>query len=214
MAFRPFCLSLCLSQLKQTYTKVKHHVDALNRLFWYCFVMETIPASVLVIESHPMMRAALCNAIAEEPDLTIAEPVINGAEASQVVIAIKPDTILLTYKPDLILLTLGNPGLDDLETLSILRRSLPDIPILALTSNEVDGQEQAALRAGAQAVLTKAAPRTELIGKLRELWMKEIMNHSEVNLEKETNGTNIAVESQFKFLSAPDGPLANTQKEK
>jgi DNA-binding NarL/FixJ family response regulator len=152
------------------------------------------PTSVLVIESHPMMREALRNAIAEEPDLTLAQPAINGPEESQMVIAIKPDIILLAYKPDLILLALGNPGLDDLETLSLLRKSLPDIPILALTSNEVEGQEQAALDAGACAALTKAAPRSELIGKLRDLWAKAIMNHSEVHLEEEVNEKDITVE--------------------
>ena len=150
--------------------------------------MDTIPATVLVIESHPMMREALCAAIAAEPDLTIAEPAINGREASQMVIAIKPDIILLAYKPDIILLTLGNPGLDDLETLSILRKSLPGIPILALTSNEVPGQEQAALEAGAQAVLTKSAPRCELINKLREIRTREIMNYSDVNSDEEATG--------------------------
>jgi hypothetical protein len=56
-----------------------------------------------------------------------------------------------------------------------------------LTSNEVNGQEQAALDAGAQMALTKAAPRAELICKLRELQAKAIMNHLEVDVVKEEN---------------------------
>ena len=135
--------------------------------------MDTNPISILVIEKHPMMREALCNAITAESDLVIAEPIINSAEASQTVIAARPNTVLLAYKPDIIMLSLGNPGLDDLEALRDLRKSLPDTPILALTSNEVDGQEQAALDAGAQSVLTKSAPRNELIKKLRELWKQK-----------------------------------------
>jgi DNA-binding NarL/FixJ family response regulator len=131
------------------------------------------------------MREDLCNAIAEEPDLTIAEPAINGSEASQMVIAIKPDVILLAYRPDIILLTLGNPGLDDLETLTTLRKSLPDTPILALTSNEVPGQEQAALDCGAHGVLTKSAARSELISKLRDLRMGGFINDTDVNPERE-----------------------------
>jgi DNA-binding NarL/FixJ family response regulator len=146
--------------------------------------MDTTPISVLVIESHPMMREALRNAITVEPGLTIAEPAVNGAETSQMMIAIKPDAILLAYKPDIILLALGNPGLDDMETLSVLRKSLPDTPILALTSNEVVGQEQAALNAGAQAVLTKAAPRNELIRKLRELQIEKTMKYPKVTLQE------------------------------
>jgi DNA-binding NarL/FixJ family response regulator len=146
--------------------------------------VETTPVSILVIESHPMMREALRNAITAEPDLIIAEPVINGAEASQLVIAAKPDTILLAYKPNIVLLSLGNPGLEDIETLRVLRKSLPDTPILALTSNEVEGQDQSALDAGAQAVLTKSAPRNELIKKLRELWAGKTLRPSKVPLQK------------------------------
>jgi CheY-like chemotaxis protein len=75
---------------------------------------------------------------------------------------------------------MGNPGCDELEAMTALRISLPEMPILALTSNEVPGQEQAALKAGACAVLTKTATRTELIGKLREVW-----NHSDAPAQKE-----------------------------
>jgi CheY-like chemotaxis protein len=53
--------------------------------------------------------------------------------------------------------------------LKSLRNAYPEIPILALTSNELNGQEQAALAAGAGAVLTKAASRANLIRGLREL---------------------------------------------
>jgi DNA-binding NarL/FixJ family response regulator len=131
--------------------------------------MEITPISVLVIESHPMMREALRSAIAVEPGLMLAEPVLDGTQTLWMAVAAQPDTILLAYKPEVILLALGNPGSDDLETLMTLRKALMDTPILALTCNEVDGQEQAALKAGANAVLTKAASRAELIEKLREL---------------------------------------------
>ena len=34
--------------------------------------MESLPASVLIIEGYPLLRVALCNAVAAEPDLQIA----------------------------------------------------------------------------------------------------------------------------------------------
>jgi len=109
--------------------------------------MNTIPAAILIIENHPMMRAALCAAIADEPGLTIAVVAANGADVMQMVTALHP-----------------------------------------LTSNEVAGQEQAALDAGAQAVLTKAAPRAELLRVLRELHTKAIMDQLEVNVVEEVAG--------------------------
>jgi DNA-binding NarL/FixJ family response regulator len=152
--------------------------------------METNPATVLVIENHPMMRAALCAAIAAEPDLKVAEAAINGEGEGLLEIVLQPDTLLLPGKPDLILLAIDNPGWTELESLGCLRKSLPGTPILALTSNEVEGQEQAALEAGAQAVLTKAASRARLVRALRALRNKEILNHSVENLEKEAVGKN------------------------
>ena len=141
--------------------------------------MNSNPATVLVIEDHPIMREALCSAIAGDADLQVAEQSTNTTGISQMVILIKPDAILLTFKPDIILLSVGNPGANELESLGILQKSLPDTLILALTTNEVPGQEQVALACGAEAVLTKAAPRSELIRSLRELRTKVTIHYSE-----------------------------------
>jgi DNA-binding NarL/FixJ family response regulator len=131
--------------------------------------METTPAMVLVIESHPMMRAALCAAIAAEPDLQVVEPGTKAATSFQVMISSQQEVLFCASQPDAILLALGNPGWEEIQALKSLRNAYPDIPILALTSNEVPGQEQAALESGAHAVLTKAAPRTELLRTLRAI---------------------------------------------
>ena len=142
-------------------------MDALNRLFCYIAAMITFTSSVLVIESHPLMRDALCAAITAEPDLKVAAQAVNGAEALRMV---------ETLQPNVILLALRNPVMDDLEALIALRKSMPGTPIVALTSNEVPGQEQAALNSGACMALTKALPRAVLINKLRELRSMEIMD--------------------------------------
>ena len=119
--------------------------------------MNSSPFSVLVIEPQPLMRAALCASIAAEADLMVAAQALNGLEQVK------------AMRPSLILLALGNPGLEDLQAIRALRQLLPGTSILALTSNEVAGQEQAALAAGAQTVLSKAAPRAELLHALRNL---------------------------------------------
>jgi DNA-binding NarL/FixJ family response regulator len=140
-------------------------MDALNRLFCYIATMITSTSSVLVIESHPLMRDALCAAITAEPDLKVAAQAVNGAEALRMV---------ETLQPSMILLALRNPVMDDMEALIALRKSMPGTPIVALTSNEVPGQEQAALNSGACMALTKASSRAVLIGKLRELRSMEL----------------------------------------
>ncbi len=122
--------------------------------------MNPCPVAILVIERHPLMREALCVAISDEPELVVVAEAVNGAEALG---------LPATLKLDVILLAVGNPGLDDLEFIRALRLARPATPILALTTNEIPEQQQAALAAGAQVVLTKAAPRVELLHTLRTL---------------------------------------------
>lgn len=144
-------------------------MDVLNNPFPYNGVMENKPTSILIIEEHPLMRESLFTAIADEPDLKIVEPSPDNENAFQLIVSDQHDVLFLTHIPDIILFSLGNPGLQDLAALTGLRKKLKNTPILALTRDEVPGQEQAALEYGAQAVLTKAASREELLETLRAL---------------------------------------------
>ncbi|RPH55782.1 MAG: DNA-binding response regulator [Chloroflexi bacterium] len=120
--------------------------------------MNTSPLTILVIERHPLMREALCAAIADEPGMRLVAQAFDSDEALELVNG---------RAPDIVLYSLGNPGWDDLRAIRALRQALPTASILALTTNEVDEQERDALEAGAQVVLSKAAPRAELLRALR-----------------------------------------------
>ena len=133
--------------------------------------MHTAPATVLVIEKHPLMRAALVNAIADEPDLTIAAITAEAGETRR---------IMESLQPQIVLFAIGNPGKDDLEAMLELRKLFPKTSILALTTHEVPGQEQAALAHGASLALAKTALRVDLLQALRVT--KTRMEHSVENL--------------------------------
>ena len=116
-----------------------------------------------------MMRESLCTAIDAEADLKVVETAPDDANAFRLMLSSKYDVLFLTAKPDIILLSLGNPGVEDLYAMVDLRTKLLDTPILALVTDEVPGQEQVALRYGAQTVLSKSASREELLGALRSI---------------------------------------------
>jgi DNA-binding NarL/FixJ family response regulator len=122
--------------------------------------MTSISLSVLVIESHPLMRAALCAAIADEPDMTIAAVAANATDIMR--------TAGLLH-PNIVLLGMNNPGAEELQTLVVLQKKLPAASILVLTHEEAPEQAQQAMQLGAQATLTKNAPRSELLRALRQL---------------------------------------------
>lgn len=125
-----------------------------------------------------MLRATLCAAIAGEADLTIAAIAANGEDVLPTLAALHPNVIMFSV---------GNPGLEDLSILTALHQAMPAVQILALISDEVPNQEQVVLAGGAQAVLTKSAPRAELISKLREIGKNIIAAAGRKTINKEAN---------------------------
>jgi DNA-binding NarL/FixJ family response regulator len=131
--------------------------------------MNSIPSTVLVIDSHPMMREALCFAIADEPNWKAGMQADTVSQALQMATVVIPDIILLALN------RVDQGGMNDLVT---LRKSLPATPILALTSGETTDQESAALKHGAQAVIKKSAARSELLRALKRLKVVRSVQHS------------------------------------
>lgn len=143
--------------------------------------MRISPATLLVIEKHPLMRAAIVNAIADEPDLAIGAVASNGEDTLQIVESLRPQITLFA---------IGNPGEEDLLTMRELHERSPDAAFLALTSGEAPGQDEAALEHGADVALAKTAPRAELLQTLRMLkanmeYGKENVSH----LQRSEQGT-------------------------
>jgi DNA-binding NarL/FixJ family response regulator len=72
-------------------------------------------------------------------------------------------------RPQLILLDLAMPGVSGLDAIPRLRRTLPEVSIIALTLLETDGYRQAALRAGANEFVPKAVMSAELLPAIRRV---------------------------------------------
>ncbi len=131
--------------------------------------MNARQTSVLIIEPHPMMRQALQTIVTMEPSLQLLEPSAMDPNAFPFVTPNQDDVLFLPSKPDLILFSLGNPGLGELKTLAELRRTMPDAYILALTTDELPGQNKTALKHGAHAVITKSFSQEKLRAALRSI---------------------------------------------
>jgi len=146
--------------------------------------MNTFPSTVLVIEAQPMMRDALCAAIMCETDMKATMQSGNVAGALHLATVVIPDIILLAFD--------DQPVHDNMADLVALRKAMPTVPMLVLSSNESMEERQAVLAAGAKTLITKSASRNEIIRALRKLRAKTLGTHLEGRLKKEANGKSIS----------------------
>lgn len=108
---------------------------------------------VLLVDDHAVVRQGLKMFLSLDTELTIVGEAVNGADALQ-----KAHTL----QPDVILMDLMMPVMDGITAIGILRRDLPDIEIIALTSVLEDASVFGAMRAGATGYLLKDTEAEEL----------------------------------------------------
>jgi NarL family two-component system response regulator LiaR len=109
---------------------------------------------VLVADDHAVVRQGLQMFLALDDEITIVGEACDGRQAVELAHELQPDVILM----DLLM-----PELDGIEAIKILRRELPDIEIIALTSVLEDSSVVGAVRAGAVGYLLKDTEADELV---------------------------------------------------
>jgi DNA-binding NarL/FixJ family response regulator len=115
---------------------------------------------LLIIDDHPMMREALITALADEKDMQIVGEAADGIEGVRLAEECNPDVILM----DLLM-----PGMDGLESITMIIGTNPEAKILVVTSLEDEDKVLAAIQAGALGYFPKTAPRTFLLEAVRKV---------------------------------------------
>jgi CheY-like chemotaxis protein len=115
---------------------------------------------ILVVEDNPL-NLKLASVILRSAGYDVL-PAVDAEDANRV---------LAKSTPDLILMDIGLPGKDG-YTFARELRSRPDtelLPILAVTSFAMKGDEQKAREAGCTDYMTKPIIRLELLGRVHDL---------------------------------------------
>lgn len=121
--------------------------------------MQAEPFTVAVIEDQPIMRTSLSNILAAENLNVVAMLAVSDSFTKT----------LQSLKPDLILFSVGNQETRDWKFLQTLRGALPSALIAVMLAGEVPGQEQKALKHGADLTIIKTAPRLTLLAAIQSL---------------------------------------------
>jgi two-component system response regulator DevR len=112
-----------------------------------CVVDHAGPAlRVFLVDDHEVVRRGVAEVLEDDPRLVVAGEAGSVAEALARVPAVRPDVVVLDMRlPD-------GSGADLCRS---LRRRLPDLPCLVLTSFSEPEAREAAIRAGATGFLLK-----------------------------------------------------------
>ncbi|MFD9727356.1 response regulator [Streptomyces sp. NPDC059072] len=113
---------------------------------------------VVIADDEPLIRAGIRMILTSAPDIEVVAEAANGREAVE---------LARSHAPDVVLLDIQMPVLDGLSALGELRRAVPQVRALILTTF---GEKENVLRAlgqgGAGFLLKDSAPG-ELIGAVR-----------------------------------------------
>lgn len=115
---------------------------------------------ILIAEEHNLLRQGLCALISALPDFDVVSGARDANRAIQ-------DSIQL--QPDVVLLDLSLPMLSGVEAIGQIKRRLPRVRVVALSSHKNGETVRHALRCGADGYLMKDASYDELLLALRSV---------------------------------------------
>lgn len=112
-----------------------------------------MPIRIVIADDHSVVRQGLRMFLALDPELDVIAEASNGLEALNLARELSPDVVLM----DLLM-----PVMDGITAIGAIRKELPDVEVLALTSVLEDASVVGAVKAGAIGYLLKNTQADEL----------------------------------------------------
>jgi DNA-binding NarL/FixJ family response regulator len=111
------------------------------------------PIKVFLADDHPLFRSGLKYSLGMKKDFVILGEASDGYSAVE---KIKED------KPDIVLIDLDMPGLSGIAAIRIVKKMMPDLIMLILSTYSEEKHVREAMNAGADGYLLKNIPLEEL----------------------------------------------------
>ncbi len=147
---------------------------------------------VLITDDHKVVRRGLRGFLELDPALEVVGEAANGQEALRMAHELRPDVVLM----DLLM-----PVMDGVEATRQIRRELPDVEVVALTSVLEDASVSGAIKAGAIGYLLKTTDADELCEAIKAAAAGRVQLAPE------------AAARLMREVRAPESPEALTERE-
>jgi DNA-binding NarL/FixJ family response regulator len=114
--------------------------------------------SILIADDSLVIREALCELFAREPDFDVCGEAENGREA-----VAKAQEL----HPDLILMDVSMPVMNGFDATRALKRMMPEVPVIMFSGYSDSSTEKQARSAGVWALVSKSQHFSFSLGKAR-----------------------------------------------
>lgn len=115
---------------------------------------------ILLVDDHPMLRRGLEALITRRSLGVICGEASNGEEALRKVAELEPD---------LVIMDVSMPVMSGTEATRQLRRMAPSLKIVVFTMHGSPEMHRIAIQSGADLMIDKAAPESELVRAIRQV---------------------------------------------
>jgi DNA-binding NarL/FixJ family response regulator len=151
-----------------------------------------MPIRILIADDHTVVRQGLRMFLNLDPELDVVGEAADGRQALELARQLLPDVVLM----DLLM-----PGMGGVEATAAIRREMPDVEVIALTSVLEDNSVIGAIHAGAIGYLLKDTEADELIRAIKAA------AQGQVQLSPK------AAARLVREVRAPESPEALTERE-
>jgi DNA-binding NarL/FixJ family response regulator len=115
---------------------------------------EAQPVTVFIADDHPILRIGLKLYLESKQHIKIVGEADNGFDAVNAI---------TQNPPDVVLMDIDMPGLSGIEAIRVLRKTLPDLKIIVLSTYSKKEYVQEAMLEGASGYVAKNTKTDELI---------------------------------------------------
>lgn len=121
--------------------------------------MADTPATILLIDDHPLLRQGIRQLVDMESDMTVSGEASNAMDGVR---------LAIEMEPDLILLDLNMPEMNGIEAMKAMREANVSSRIVIFTVSDHEDDVVDALRAGADGYLLKDMEPLDMIDQLKQ----------------------------------------------
>jgi DNA-binding NarL/FixJ family response regulator len=118
------------------------------------------PIRVLIADDHSIVRQGLRQILSDTEDMLVAGEAENGSQAMR---------MIRDGGWDVVLMDVSMPERNGIDTLKLLKKEFPKLPVLILSMHPEEHYAVRALKAGASGYLTKQSAPEQLVTAIRQV---------------------------------------------